>query len=76
LAATTLLERGIVEEAGRSQFGTVLCRTTELFLKLFGLDELGELPASGALIPLRSSCRSRTTDSCAPGSSGLNRWGS
>jgi len=43
-AAATLLERGIIEEAGRSQFGAVLYRTTELFLKLFGLNELGELP--------------------------------
>ncbi len=43
-AATTLLERGMIEEAGRSQFGAVLYRTTELFLKLFGLTELGELP--------------------------------
>ena len=37
-AAATLLERGIIEEAGRSQFGAVLYRTTELFLKLFGLN--------------------------------------
>ena len=43
-AATTLLERGIIEEAGRSQFGAVLYRTTELFLRLFGLDSLEELP--------------------------------
>jgi segregation and condensation protein B len=43
-AAATLLERGIIEEAGRSQFGAVLYRTTELFLKLFGLSEIGELP--------------------------------
>ena len=43
-AATTLLERGIIEEAGRSQFGAVMYRTTELFLKLFGLDALGSLP--------------------------------
>ena len=43
-AATTLLERGIVEEAGRSQFGAVMYRTTELFLKLFGLDATGSLP--------------------------------
>ena len=40
-AATTLLERGIIEEAGRSQFGAVLYRTTELFLKLFGLQTPG-----------------------------------
>jgi segregation and condensation protein B len=43
-AAGTLLERGIIEEAGRSQFGAVLYRTTELFLRLFGLNSLEELP--------------------------------
>jgi segregation and condensation protein B len=43
-AAGTLLERGLIEEAGRSQFGAALYRTTELFLKLFGLGELAELP--------------------------------
>ncbi len=43
-AAGTLLERGIIEEAGRSPFGAVLYRTTELFLKLFGLGSLAELP--------------------------------
>jgi segregation and condensation protein B len=43
-AAATLLERGVIEEAGRSQFGAVLYRTSELFLKLFGLTEVGELP--------------------------------
>ena len=43
-AAATLLERGIIEEAGRSQFGAVLYRTTDLFLKLFGLTEVSELP--------------------------------
>ena len=37
-AAATLLERGLVEESGRSQFGAVLYRTTELFLRLFGLE--------------------------------------
>jgi segregation and condensation protein B len=42
-AAATLLERGIIEEGGRSQFGAVLYRTTELFLKLFGLRSLDEL---------------------------------
>ncbi|HET8976831.1 MAG TPA: SMC-Scp complex subunit ScpB [Solirubrobacteraceae bacterium] len=50
-AATTLLERGIIEEAGRSQFGAVLYRTTELFLKLFGLAELGELPEIAGFDP-------------------------
>jgi len=43
-ASTTLLERGLIEEAGRSQFGAVLYRTTTLFLKLFGLGSAGELP--------------------------------
>ncbi len=43
-AASTLLERGMIEEAGRSQFGAVLYRTTELFLRLFGLASLAELP--------------------------------
>jgi len=43
-AAQTLLERGLVEECGRSQFGAALYRTTELFLKLFGLRALDELP--------------------------------
>lgn len=43
-AASILLERGLVEESGRSQFGAVLYRTTELFLRLFGLGSLDELP--------------------------------
>lgn len=44
-AAATLLERGLIEEAGRSPFGAVLYRTSALFLKLFGLRALDELPA-------------------------------
>ena len=43
-AVATLLERGLVQESGRSQFGAVLYRTTELFLRLFGLSSLDELP--------------------------------
>jgi segregation and condensation protein B len=43
-AAATLLERGLIEEAGRSQFGAVLYRTGTQFLKLFGLRSLSELP--------------------------------
>ena len=43
-ATATLLERGLIEESGRSQFGAVLYRTTPLFLKLFGLGSLDELP--------------------------------
>lgn len=43
-ATATLLERGLIEEAGRSDFGAVLYRTTTLFLRLFGLDSLAALP--------------------------------
>jgi segregation and condensation protein B len=43
-ATATLLERGLVEEAGHSQFGAVLYRTSTAFLKLFGLRSLEELP--------------------------------
>jgi len=50
-ATSTLLERGVIEEAGRSQFGAVLYRTTELFLRLFGLSSLTELPEIGAFDP-------------------------
>ncbi len=50
-AAATLLERGLVEEAGRSQFGAVLYRTTTLFLKLFGLRSVDDLPDVGQWDP-------------------------
>jgi segregation and condensation protein B len=40
----TLLDRGLVTESGRSEFGAVLYRTTPLFLKLFDLQSLEELP--------------------------------
>jgi segregation and condensation protein B len=50
-AAATLLERGLVEEGGRSQFGAVLYRTTDLFLRLFGLGSLDELPELSAFDP-------------------------
>ncbi len=43
-ATATLLERGLIEEAGHSQFGAVLYRTGTRFLKLFGLDSLDDLP--------------------------------
>jgi segregation and condensation protein B len=50
-AAATLLERGMIEEAGRSQFGAVLYRTTDLFLRLFGLASLADLPDVAAFDP-------------------------
>ena len=43
-AVGTLLERGLIQESGRSQFGAVLYRTSDLFEKLFGLSGLDELP--------------------------------
>ena len=43
-ATSALTDRGLIEEAGRSQFGAVLYRTTPLFLKLFGLDAPEQLP--------------------------------
>jgi segregation and condensation protein B len=43
-AVATLLERGLIEESGRSRFGAILYRTTELFQKLFGLSGLDALP--------------------------------
>ena len=43
-ATAALSERGLIEEAGRSPFGAVLYRTTPLFLKLFGLRSIEELP--------------------------------
>jgi segregation and condensation protein B len=43
-AVATLLDRALIEEAGHSQFGAVLYRTSTQFLKLFGLRHLGDLP--------------------------------
>jgi segregation and condensation protein B len=50
-AAATLLERGLIEESGRSQFGAILYRTTDLFLRLFGLNSVGDLPSAEAFDP-------------------------
>ena len=50
-AVATLLERGMLEEAGRSQFGAVLYRTTDLFLRLFGLEAIGALPSLNEFDP-------------------------
>ncbi len=43
-ATATLLDRELIEEGGHSQFGAVLYRTSDRFLKLFGLRSLDELP--------------------------------
>ena len=59
-----LLERGLIEEAGRSQFGAVLYRTTTLFLKLFGLRSLEELPDARAVGPDARGRRRRCATAC------------
>ena len=43
-ATATLLDRGLIEEGGHSQFGAVIYRTGTQFLKLFGLRSLDDLP--------------------------------
>jgi segregation and condensation protein B len=43
-AMAGLMERGFIEEAGRSDSGAVLFRTTALFERAFGLSSLGALP--------------------------------
>ncbi len=43
-ATAALLERDLVEEAGRSEFGATLYRTTTKFLMMFGLNALSDLP--------------------------------
>jgi segregation and condensation protein B len=43
-ATASLVERGLIEESGRSQFGAILYRTTPLLLRLFGLRSLDDLP--------------------------------
>jgi segregation and condensation protein B len=43
-AVQTLTERGLIEESGRSRFGAVIYRTTQLFERLFGLAGLDHLP--------------------------------
>ena len=47
----TLGERGLIEESGRSRFGAVIYRTTELFERLFGLNGLEDLPDVAAFDP-------------------------
>ena len=41
---STLEDRGLIEEQGRTQFGAILYRTSALFEKLFGLESLKALP--------------------------------
>lgn len=50
-AVASLGERGLIEESGKSRFGAVLYRTSELFEKLFGLDSLEGLPDPSSFDP-------------------------
>jgi segregation and condensation protein B len=43
-AVTSLAERGLIEESGRSRFGAAIFKTSELFERLFGLTGLDQLP--------------------------------
>ena len=48
---STLEDRGLIEEKGRTQFGAILYRTGALFEKLFGLESLKALPDIQAFAP-------------------------
>src|SRR5207237_5434022 len=50
-AVATLLERGMIEDCGRSQFGAILYRATALFQRLFGLSGIDALPDPAAFDP-------------------------
>ena len=50
-AVQTLTERGLIEESGRSRFGAVVYRSTELFERLFGLAGLDSLPDPAGFDP-------------------------
>lgn len=43
-AVTSLVERGLIEESGRSRFGATIYTTSDLFERLFGLTGLDQLP--------------------------------
>ena len=50
-AVQTLADRGLIEEAGRSQFGAAIFKTSELFERLFGLSGLDQLPDPSGFDP-------------------------
>ena len=68
-AVGTLLERGLIEESGRSRFGAVMYRSTELFEKLFGLSGLEALPDPGRFDPARRTRATSASACCARASS-------
>ena len=64
-AVGSLMERGMIEERGRTQFGAVTYGTTALFEKLFGLSGWTRCPTPRNSIPPR-----RTNASCAAAAQG------
>lgn len=50
-AVSSLLERGLIEESGRSRFGATIYRTSALFERVFGLQGLDQLPDLTAFDP-------------------------
>jgi segregation and condensation protein B len=50
-AVNSLAERGLIEEAGRSRFGAAIYRTSPLFEKVFGLENMGALPDPSTFDP-------------------------
>lgn len=50
-AVASLLERGLIEEAGQSRFGATIYRTSTLFEKVFGLEGTDQLPDLAAFDP-------------------------
>jgi segregation and condensation protein B len=56
-AVQSLAERGLIEEAGRSQFGAAIFKTSELFERLFGLTDLAQLPDASRFDPSPEDAR-------------------
>ena len=56
-AVQGLAERGLIEEAGRSQFGAAIFKTSELFERLFGLSDLDQLPEPSRFDPSPEDAR-------------------
>jgi segregation and condensation protein B len=56
-AVQGLAERGLIEEAGRSQFGAAIFKTSELFERLFGLSGLDQLPEPSRFDPSPEDAR-------------------
>lgn len=50
-AVASLTERGLIEESGKSRFGAVIYRTSQLFEKVFGLESLDQLPDASRFDP-------------------------